>query len=280
MIDVLQEDVAPALDLEVVPRLLAPHLVDRLVGELDDVEFVERDLGVREALFDPRLEGSPHVDAGVGHRLAPAAMRLEEIREFLHRRRVLAVGDVDHLAPRHVDEQADVVVAAPRRSLVGGDAPHLRQIKLLHRPPDVMFDDAPQARVVLAEQPRRIGDRHCLGQRQHEGLKQQLKPEPARAHGVTTLWTPHSGHLTLGVRACNSVRCWKKSRCRQVSSFVSWTAQPPRPHCAQANRLPRGKSTYKSSRPSTASNALRVTIHGDERPRANWKRSVSCIPSG
>jgi len=107
-----------------------------------------------------------------------------------------------------------------------------------------------------------------------------VKPEPARAHGVTTLWTPHSGHLTLGVRACNSVRCWKKSRCRQVSSFVSWTAQPSRPHCAQANRLPRGKSTYKSSRPSTASNALRVTTHGDERPRANWKRSVSCIPSG
>ena len=113
-IDVLQEDVAPALDLEVVSPP-PPHLVDRLVGEFDDVEFVERDLGVREVLLDPRLEGSPHVDAGVAHRLAPAAMRLEEIREFLHGRRVLALGDVDDLAPRHVDEQADVVVAAPRR---------------------------------------------------------------------------------------------------------------------------------------------------------------------
>ena len=41
MIDVLQEDVAPALDLEVVPRLLAPHLVDGLVGEFDNVKFVE-----------------------------------------------------------------------------------------------------------------------------------------------------------------------------------------------------------------------------------------------
>ena len=90
----------------------APHLVDGLVGEFDDVKFVERDLGVGEVLFDPRLECSPHVDAGVGHRFAPAAMRLEEIREFLHGRRVLAVGDVDDLAPRHVNEQADVVVAA------------------------------------------------------------------------------------------------------------------------------------------------------------------------
>ena len=137
--------------------------------------------GVGEVLLDPRLECSPHVDAGVGHRLALAAVRLEEIREFLHRRRVLAVGDVDHLAPRHVDEQADIIVAAPRRSLVGGDPTHLRQIQLLHRPPDVMSDN----------------------------------------HGVATLRTPHCGHVTLGVRACNSVRCWKKSRCRQVSSFVS-----------------------------------------------------------
>ena len=48
-----------------------------------------------------------------------------------------------------------------------------------------------------------------------------VKPDPARAHGVATLRTPHCGHVTLGVRACNSVRCWKKSRCRQVSSFVS-----------------------------------------------------------
>ena len=92
MIDVLEEDVAPALDLEVVPRLLAPHPVDGLVGEFDDVEFVERDLGVLEVRLDPRLERRPHVDAGVGDRLALAAVRLEEIREFLHRRGVLAVG--------------------------------------------------------------------------------------------------------------------------------------------------------------------------------------------
>ncbi len=120
MIDVLQEDVAPALDLEVVPRFLASHLVDGLVGEFDDVEFVERDLGVLEVRLDPRFERRPHVDAG-GDRLALAAVRLEEIREFLHRRGVLAVGHVDDFAPRHVDEQADVVVA-PRRAEVSSAA--------------------------------------------------------------------------------------------------------------------------------------------------------------
>ncbi len=133
-------------------------------------------------------------------------MRLKEIREFLHRRRVLAVGDVDDLAPRHIDEQADVVVAAPRRSLVGGDAPHLRQIQLLHRPPDIVFDDAPQARVMLVEQPRRIGDRHRLGQRQHEGLKQQRearsRASPRRrdlAHPAVR--TAHSRHTRVQQRA-------------------------------------------------------------------------------
>src|SRR5208283_3012384 len=46
----------------------------------------------------------------------------------------------------------------------------------------------------------------------------------------------------------------------------------------QANRLPRAKSTCKSSRPSSTANALPVTVQGDERPRANWKRSTSRIP--
>src|SRR5208282_3950037 len=114
MIDVLQEDVAPALDLEVGLRLLTPHFVDGLVGELDDVELVERDLGVLEIRLDPRFERRPHVDAGVADRLALAAMRLQEIGEFLHRRGVLAIGHVDDFAPRHVDEEADVIVAAPR----------------------------------------------------------------------------------------------------------------------------------------------------------------------
>ena len=159
-----------------------------------------------KVLFDPSLEGGPHVDAGVGHRLALAAMRLEEIGEFLHRRRVLAVGDVDDLAARHVDEQADVIVAAPRRGLVGGDAPHLRQIQRLHRPPDIMLDDAPQARVVLAQQPRRVGDRHRLGQSQHEGLKQQgearSRARPRRgdlAHAA--LRTRHPRHTRVQQRA-------------------------------------------------------------------------------
>ena len=141
-------------------------------------------------------------------------MRLQEIREFLHRRGVLAVGCVDDFAPRHVDEQADVVVAAPRRGFVGGDAPHLRQVQFLHRLPNVMLDDPPQPRVVLAQPLGRIGDRHRLGQRQHVGLKQQREPgarpsprrgylahpalsdrSPAARERAGVNWTPDLGPL-------------------------------------------------------------------------------------
>src|SRR5271166_5316324 len=104
------------------PRLkvrVRKDTVRQIKLKLSHVDFVERDLGVLEVRLDPRFERRPHVDAGVGDRLALAAVRLEEIREFLHRRGVLAVGHVDDFAPRHVDEQADIVVAAPRRGFVG-----------------------------------------------------------------------------------------------------------------------------------------------------------------
>ena len=69
-----------------------------------------------------------------------------------------------------------------------------------------MLDDAPQARVVLAEQPRRIGDRHRLGQRQHEGLKQQgearSRASPRRRHlAHAALRTRHPRHTRVQQRA-------------------------------------------------------------------------------
>ena len=79
MIDVLQEDIAPPLDLEVVPRLLAPHLVDRLVGEFDDVKFVERDLGGlnRQCERETFADQLPEV-------VCPHARRTQRVAELVH----------------------------------------------------------------------------------------------------------------------------------------------------------------------------------------------------
>ncbi len=84
------------------------------------------DFGVGEVLFDPGLERRAHVDARVADRLSVAAVRDQKIREFLHRSGVLAVGYIDDLAARHINEQADIIVAAPRRSFIRRDLAHFR----------------------------------------------------------------------------------------------------------------------------------------------------------
>jgi hypothetical protein len=55
------------------------------------------------------------------------------------------------------------------------------------------------------------------------GLLNKLRPlaSDKMTVDVAALRTPQSGHVTRGVRACKCVRCWKKSRCRHLSSFVS-----------------------------------------------------------
>ena len=141
---------------------------------------------------------------------------LQELLELLYRRGVLAFGDIDHLAPRHIDEQADVVVAAPRRGLISRDAPHFGQIQRLHRAPHVMLDDAPQPRVVLAHPLGRIGDRHRLGQRQHISLEQQRE---ARARP-----RPGRGDLAhAAIRARHSGRA-----CVQICAMLEEIQMPPR----------------------------------------------------
>src|SRR5208337_3457559 len=62
------------------PRLkvrVRKDTVRQIKLKLSHVDFVERDLGVLEVRLDPRFERRPHVDAGVGDRLAlpPCASR-------------------------------------------------------------------------------------------------------------------------------------------------------------------------------------------------------------
>src|SRR5580700_7940900 len=60
---------------------------------------------------------------------------LQKIREFLHRSGVLALGYVDDLAAHHIDEQADIIVAAPRRCFIRRDLLQLGQVLFLSRLP-------------------------------------------------------------------------------------------------------------------------------------------------
>jgi len=75
-----------------------------------------------------------------------------------------------------------------------------------------------------------------------------VNPLPSRAQGTLTRLTPQVPHLTRGTRAFRYASCWKKLRCRQDFSSVSWTGQPGAPQHGQANRAPLANAMSMSSR--------------------------------
>ena len=112
--------------------------VDGFVDELDEVEFVEGDLGVGQALRDAGDEGRAHVNAHLGNGLGISAMGRQVVSERIDRAGILAVGDEQNPAADEIDEQADIIVATPRRRLVTGHAGDLRVIGAVPRLFDVV----------------------------------------------------------------------------------------------------------------------------------------------
>ena len=93
-------------------------------------------------------------------RLRVAAMRGKIVGEGGNGFGGTALGGEQHPGLVDIDEQRDVVVAAPSGGLVDrdpGDAGGIRPRPALL---DVMVDHAPQPGVMLADDPRRGGNRH------------------------------------------------------------------------------------------------------------------------
>ena len=106
-----------------------------------------------------------------------------------------------------------------------------------------------------------------------------MNPLPPLAQGTATRRTPHLLQRIRGTRAVRYASCWKKFKCRQVFSSVSY-AWTPDCHSRHTKVLPRGKSNLMSSRFCSGSNSTADTLHGGVNPRANWKRSMSLIMHG
>src|SRR5450759_1497553 len=121
----------------------------------------------------------------------------------------------------------------------------------------------------------------CLAEVNIATSNNNVKPLPGRAHGTFTRCTPWSAHRTRGTRAARYPWCSKKSRCRQVLSTVSCTAQLvwAQPCSGHPNREPRGKSSPRSSRPASGSNSPETTCHGTARPNAAPNISFKSNPS-
>src|ERR1700693_6474086 len=80
-------------------------------------------------------------------RLPPCASR--NAAKGVHRGGVLTFRDIDHLAARHVHEQADVVVTPARRRLVRRDLRDLGPLEPVDGLRGIMIEHPPDPRVVL-----------------------------------------------------------------------------------------------------------------------------------
>ena len=87
------------------------------------------------------------------------------------------------LAPLHVDEHGNVVVAALAGRLIQADTSNVAQIKLRDRLCDVVLHDAPQPRVGDVHQARRSQHRHLPNQGESCLFKQQRESAPLARPG-------------------------------------------------------------------------------------------------
>src|SRR5271165_5633946 len=182
---VAQPDVAGAAQ-QALPLLFGTaHLVDRVVDDLDGMELVESDFCIGQAFAHTFDEGRAHVDADFADRLGVTAMGGKVIGEGGDGGGVLAFGGEQHPGLVDIDEQREVVVAAPGGGLVDGDPGHAGGIDPRPRLLDIVVNHAPQPRVVLAHNPRHCLDRHGRDHGHHQRLEQQSE---------AAIW-PRPGHV-------------------------------------------------------------------------------------
>ena len=155
-------------------------------------------------------EGRAHVDADLIDRLGVTAMCGQVIGEGSNGAGILALGGEQHTGLVNIDEQRDVVVAAPGGGLIDGDPGHRRSVGPRPRLIHIVMQHAPQPCVVLAHHLRRGPNRHGRDHGHQERLKQQSEaavgscPEPATGLDPVGTWTflmPHLSQRTRGTRA-------------------------------------------------------------------------------
>lgn len=167
-------------------------------------------------------------------------------------------------------------------TLTGGfiypDVCNLRMVSLLPALINIMVNNAPYAGVILVNKWSNRFDRHWFYQGHDHGLKQESKPAVTPSpwklvnQPDATLWAIYSGNS-----GCQVSFMLKKFRCRQDFSTVSYAFNSALLHSGQENVLPRGKSILISRRFCSRLNSEEETCHGDDKPRANWKSSISLI---
>ena len=127
------------------------------------------------------------------------------IRKLPNRVGIAAIGDVHDTATVDVDEQGYIVMAALGGRLVDADALEVREIRALQGFLDVMKDDAPHPRIMLADKARNCRDRHVPDKRHGVSFKQQCEARAGSRprHGDLL----HAARRTFDARRAGRKEC-------------------------------------------------------------------------
>src|SRR5258706_9245043 len=142
---VLEPEIATSLELGAGLAFGTTDLVDGVVDELDRMELVEGDLGLGEVVVDALDEDGAHVDADFFDARWIAVVGFKVVSELGNGIGILAVGDIKHAALIDIDEEGDVVVAAPGRRFIDGDALHVSGIGALTPRLDPVMEAPPHS---------------------------------------------------------------------------------------------------------------------------------------
>ncbi len=202
---VLKPNVAAALEHGSGFHLCPTHRIDGLIGELDDVEFIEGDVRPRQLFLHPATIARRHIDADVADVLRAAAVGLEVVGELRDHLGLAPLGGEQQPRFLEIVKEADVLMPAPRGGLVQADGGDAGEVLLRARLLDVMVQHPPQAHVAHPQQLRDLAYRHRPAQGDDQRLHQLgeaavgTRPRDLDLGGLAASAAAHPRDLGLNV---------------------------------------------------------------------------------
>ncbi len=170
------------------------------------MKLVERDFGIRQMLCDTLDKSRAHVDAHIGDLRRIATVLDQIIGKRGDGCGIAAFGDVNDAGLVDIDEQRDIIVAAPGCGFINRDAGDVGGIDARAGFFDIMVDYPPQPGVVFAHQAFGGFDRHGGDHGHDQCLEQERKtaavarPRHADfAHATSLAFHPRDAGVQIGL---------------------------------------------------------------------------------
>jgi len=175
---ILEQTPARPLEFGLALDLGAPHLVERLAAECDDMKAVKADGGLREVLGGAGLKRTAHIHADMRDRLWLATMHGQVLGEPLQAGLVPAGRGKDQALRIQIIENREVLLAPPASRLIDSDRAHLGMRLFGTGLADMVLDDPPQPTRRYTNQAASREHRHGRCEHQRQGFEQEREATP------------------------------------------------------------------------------------------------------